>query len=123
MVGALYSCPSMLRNVVILALLLAVPVVAAAKDKPRESNGDYEISVAGPITGTGKASVSGSVIKIDADVVATGGEKGTLTAKKLSILKNKVKGTGTCFGQVATFKGRLDVPDTVDEKTLKGVRL
>jgi hypothetical protein len=46
-----------------------------------------------------------------------------MSASDLTITKNHFSGSGTVLGQKATFKGRIDAPDKVDEKAIKGVRL
>jgi hypothetical protein len=104
-------------------VLIVLGVIVWAKDQPRPSTGDYNLSVAGFAKGTGTATVAGTSLSLQATIVSEKGEKGQLSASGLTIDKNHFKGTGTVLGQSATFKGRLDVPDSVDETAIKGVRL
>jgi hypothetical protein len=113
----------MLRIIVILLLIAVAPGLAVAKDNPRPSTGDYTVSVAGYVTGSGKATVDSTKVKFDADVEIPGGQKGKLSASGLKISKGHFSGSGTVLGQAATFKGRLDVTDQVDEQALKAVRI
>jgi hypothetical protein len=111
-------------TILVLSLGLAGPSPAVwAKGQPRSSDGDYNVSVAGFGKGAGTASVAGAKLKIDAKVTTENGDKGTMSAADVAIVKNHFSGTGTVLGQSATFKGRLDAPDAVDEKAIKGVRL
>ena len=90
------------------------------RSRPRSKEGDYTLIVAGIVSGTGTAWVSGDQLTISAGT--EGGAKGTILAT-LTLTNNHFDGAGTVMGQSATFVGRLDQPDDATERTIKGVRL
>ena len=113
----------MMRALVILSLLLIPFESAVAKNKPRQREGNYNISVGGVAQGVGNATVSPTRVNIDATVTAGDNTKGKVSATNLKISKGTFTGTGTAMGQTADFKGRLDAPDDDDERAIRGVRL
>lgn len=107
----------------VMAFALAASATAIAKGKPRPKEGDYPLSVAGVVKGTGYATISGTKLKIQADVTDGAGRNGNIDAGNLTIRKNDFNGSGSVMGQAATFTGRIDQPSDADERALRGVRL
>jgi hypothetical protein len=115
----------MYRKALILLLLAtcATTVIARARSKPREKEGDYNFTVAGYVRGSGTATVGGERIKLQANVTTEDGANGELNASNLTLKNNHFSGSGNLMGEQATFEGRLDVPDNDYEKAIRGVRL
>jgi hypothetical protein len=115
----------MSRNLSILVLMVVALVAgtATAKDKPRPRDGEYNVSAAGYFKGQGTAQLSGNKIKLQMTVVAADGKKGDLTSPGLTIDGNHFTGTGTALGLPVKFEGRVDAPDSEDEKSIRGVRM
>ena len=115
-----------MRKFFIFALLAVISVTAVdAKPKghPRKKTGDYDLVIGGFAHGTGQATVSGERLKIQASVTTATGESGDLNAGGLSLKDNHFEGTGNVLGRQAKFEGRIDVPSSEYEQTLRGVRL
>jgi hypothetical protein len=115
----------MFMFVLVGAMLVSLSSDAAPKPKkprPRQKDGSYTLAVAGVVTGEGNGTISGEQLTLDAAVAADGGAAGKLTAV-LKLSQNHFDGPGTVMGQAATFKGRVDQPDDLTERAIKGVRL
>jgi hypothetical protein len=117
----------MLRRILFIFLLLALLSLhptAQGKAKPRAKEGDYNISVAGFVTGSGVAVVSAGKVKLQANVVnSDSGAGGELNAANLTLNGAHFTGSGNILGEQFTFRGRLDYPDPDEERAIKGVRL
>src|SRR5438105_14093510 len=101
----------MLRNLAILLLLVSAwvagPVSAHAKDKPLKRDGDYNISVAGDVKGQGYATVTGSQVRLQANVIWDAREKGESNASALTIPGPYCSAPGNGPAWQATSSGRL----------------
>jgi hypothetical protein len=111
---------------ILLALALTFAPVSSARsrNKPRKSDGNYTLTVAGFYTGQGNAQVTaGSGVRLTLSLVPeTGGRAGTVDVT-LPLTGNRFSGDGTLLGRPLHFDGRLDAPDDEKERTLRGVRL
>lgn len=116
----------MKRNLAILAVfLLAVmlPADAKPKGKPRQREGNYNVSIGGYLKGDGTATIAGDQLAIQIDVTSEDGIKGPLSAPNLTIIGTHFSGSGTFQSQKVSFEGRVDAPDDDVERGIKGVRL
>jgi hypothetical protein len=116
----------MKRNLAILFLLLlamVLPADAKPKGKPRQRDGDYNVSIGGYLKGEGNATVAGDQLNIQINVTAEDGPKGPLNAPNLTIVGTHFSGSGTFQSQKVIFDGRIDAPDNDVEHGIKGVRL
>jgi hypothetical protein len=119
----------MARHILILALLAAALMVAPASDarsrnKPRKSDGTYNLTVAGFYTGQGNAQVTaGSGVHLTLSLAPEVGGKTASVDVTLPLIGNRFSGDSTLSGKSVHFDGRLDVPDDDKERTLRGVRL
>jgi hypothetical protein len=107
----------------LLATTIALSAGAHSKNKPRPRDGDYNVSIAGYFKGEGSGTVSGDRINLQLSVVAETGAKGTLVVPAIPLTGNHFSGAGSFLGQPVTFNGRVDAPDDLLEKGIKGVRL
>ena len=85
---------------------LAGSVIKKTAEAPADAS--YSISIAGSVTGTGSASLSGGKLTLSASVTDESGKKGTLSVTDLPISKGRYAGAGTVLGQSLTITGRLD---------------
>ena len=96
------------------AVLLGIPALvragggSAKKADVPPADASYAISVAGSVTGTGSASLSGGKLTITASVSDYSGNKGTLSITDVTISRGRYTGTGTVLGQSLKVTGRLD---------------
>ncbi|MDB5324386.1 MAG: hypothetical protein JWN40_6017 [Phycisphaerales bacterium] len=116
----------MKRNLAILALLLLalmLPADANPKGKPRQREGNYNVSIGGYLKGDGMATIAGDQLAIQINVMSEDGAKGPLSAPNLTIVGTHFSGSGTFQSQKVSFEGRVDAPDNDVERGIKGVRL
>jgi hypothetical protein len=116
----------MKRNLAILSLLLlalVLPADAHPKGKPRQRDGNYNVSVGGYLKGEGTATITGDQLAIQISVTSDDGLKGPLNAPNLTIVGTHFSGSGTFQSQKVSFEGRVDAPDDTVEHGIKGVRL
>jgi hypothetical protein len=103
------------------ACLRAAPLAAA----PQAASvaGAYTVKIAGCLTGTGNATMSGTTLSISGTVSDDSGHKGNFTATNLTVdAKLHFTGTGTALGLTMTLSGRLD-PSNPQEAALKTERV
>jgi hypothetical protein len=85
--------------------------------------GTYTVKMAGCMTGTGNAALSGTTLSITGTVSDDAGHKGDFTASNLKVdAKLHFTGTGTALGLTITLSGRLD-PSNPQEAALKTTRV
>jgi hypothetical protein len=112
---------------VLLAVALVAMVRVASLAGPAQVNsaaaGTYSVKMAGCMTGTGNATLSGTTLSITGTVSDDAGHKGDFTAANLNVdAKLHFTGTGTALGLTITLSGRLD-PSNPQEAALKTQRV
>ena len=95
---------------------------ARVTGKPREVVGSYSVAVAGAFKGSGTGDVAKNKLTVTAQVTDLKGVKGSLSFTA-QIRGSHFSVPGTVLGQAAQFTGRLDAPDEINERAIKGVRL
>jgi hypothetical protein len=115
----------MVRKLLILVSLVTFSMVAVAdsvpRGKPRQREGDYNLTVGGDYVGQGTSVVGGDRVKLTANVKGPAGS--SILNANCTINGTHFSGTGNVNGNAAVFKGRLDAPDDDQERAIKGVRL
>jgi hypothetical protein len=116
----------MKRKFAILAVFLLaamLPADARPRGKPRQRDGNYNVSIGGYLKGDGTATINGDHLAIQISVTSEDGLKGLLNAPNLTIIGTHFSGSGTFQSQKVSFDGRVDAPDDEVERGIKGVRL
>ena len=118
----------MARKPLILILLAAAIMLAPASDaksrnKPRRSDGTYNLTVAGYYTGTGKATVTSGSVHLQLTLSPEAGGKSAVVDLTMGVIGNRFSGDTSAFEKAIHFDGRLDAPDDDKERTIRGVRL
>ena len=105
-----------------LAALLALgPAGLHGKGKqPKRTDGTYNVTVAGPYTGSGNATVGGKSMVLRIQVKDEAGRKGEFSVDA-QINGAHFRGDGTVMGKKLTLTGRLDGYDQT--RGFKGARL
>ena len=78
--------------------------------KKSDKTGTYELEVRGYLRGPGTATVTGTTIKIDANVQDENGRRTNIKLEGAKIVKDRFTGQGTAFNQKVTISGRIDPP-------------
>jgi hypothetical protein len=109
-------------GVLLVATLASQPGVAGAKQ--RNGNGNYNLLIGGMFKGTGSASIAGNKIRFEGNVTDIDGVNGELNCTvQLKKDNHFISDTGNVNGKKAAFAGRLDTPDEVNERAIRGVRV
>jgi len=118
----------MARKLFILTLLVAAITVAPTSDaksrnKPRRSDGSYNLKVAGFYNGWGNATVAPGSVHLTLTLSPEAGGKSNGLDVTMTLANNRFIGNTSAFGKAIHLEGRIDVPDDDKERTLRGVRL
>lgn len=118
----------MARKFLILTLLAAAITLAPASDaksrnKPRKSDGSYNLKVAGFYTGSGNATVAPGSVRLTLTLSPESGGRSNFVDVTMSLASNRFIGDTNAFGKAIHLEGRIDVPDDDKERALRGVRL
>jgi len=118
----------MARKLFILTLLVAAITVAPTSDaksrnKPRRSDGSYNLKVAGFYNGWGNATVAPGSVHLTLTLSPEAGGKSNGLDVTMTLANNRFIGNTSAFGKAIHLEGRLDVPDDEKERALRGVRL
>jgi hypothetical protein len=116
-----------MRRVLSICMILLVAGLAftpaTATAKPRGKDGNYNVVVGGMFKGSGTANIGGNRLRVAADVTDSDGNKGELNVTVKIEKNHHFSGNGNVNGRQAIFTGRLDTPDDLKERQLRGVRV
>jgi len=112
-----------LIGVALCAALVFLPLGTSSYAKPGGppgSQGTYDLTFAGALTGDGHATVTPNKVNLHGKVVDAAGNNGNLVAPNLDMNDGRFNGTGKVFGSTVNISGRVE---GADGTTIKVVRI